>query len=198
MNDAATIAMTAAPDIAPAPSARRRRWERFSPAFGGVVFLGVWEASVRLLSVSKFVLPAPSAIAVALWSNFAKLMQALVYTGAITLAAFALAIVSGVTLGVLLTCNRRVERMFWPYAVALQVTPMVAIAPLVVIWVGLNRVWLALLILAWIVAFFPMLSNTAIGMKSADHGLHNVFTLYGASRWQRFRYLQLPARGARG
>jgi NitT/TauT family transport system permease protein len=120
-------------------------------------------------------------------------MRALAYTAAITLGAFALAVVSGVTLGVLLTQNRAIERVFWPYAVALQVTPMVAIAPLVVIWVGLDRVWLALLILAWIVAFFPMLSNTAIGMKSADHGLRDVFTLYGGSRWKRFRYLQLPA-----
>ena len=70
---------------------------------------------------------------------------------------------------------------------------MVAIAPLVVIWVGLNKVWLGLLVLAWIVAFFPMLSNTAVGMKSADHGLRNVFSLYKATRWQRFRYLQLPS-----
>ena len=100
---------------------------------------------------------------------------------------------SGIAVGVLITQNRTIERILWPYAVALQVTPMVAIAPLVVIWVGLNKVWLGLLVLAWIVAFFPMLSNTAVGMKSADHGLRNVFSLYKATRWQRFRYLQLPS-----
>jgi NitT/TauT family transport system permease protein len=172
---------------------RRLGFDDVSPLGGGIVFLLAWEAIVRGMSVSKFVLPPPSAIAVTLVQQFPALMHALAYTATITVCAFVLAVVSGVLLGVLITQNRRVERMIWPYAVALQVTPMVAIAPLVVIWVGLNRTWLALMILAWIVAFFPMLSNTVIGIKSADHGLRNVFTLYRASRWHRFRYLQLPA-----
>jgi NitT/TauT family transport system permease protein len=172
---------------------RRLGFDDVSPLLGGIVFLLVWEAIVRALGVSKFILPPPSAIAVTLVQQFPALMRALAYTATITVCAFVLAVVSGVALGVLLTQNRRIERMVWPYAVALQVTPMVAIAPLVVIWVGLNHTWLALMILAWIVAFFPMLSNTVIGIKSADHGLLNVFTLYRASRWHRFRYLQLPA-----
>ncbi len=180
--------------VAPARAARRGiGFDDLSPLIGGVVFLLLWEGAVRVLHVSKFILPAPSAILTTLVTEFPELMRALAYTATITVTAFLLAVISGVTLGVLLTQNRRIERMFWPYAVALQVTPMVAIAPLVIIWVGLDRVWLALMILAWIVAFFPMLSNTAIGMKSADHGLRNVFTLYRASRWKQFRYLQLPA-----
>jgi NitT/TauT family transport system permease protein len=172
---------------------RRIGFDDVSPLLGGIVFLLIWEAIVRGFAVSKFVLPPPSAIAMTLVQQFPALMHALAYTATITVCAFVLAVVSGISLGVLLTQNRRIERMVWPYAVALQVTPMVAIAPLVVIWVGLNRTWLALMILAWIVAFFPMLSNTVIGIKSADHGLRNVFTLYRASRWHRFRYLQLPA-----
>ena len=75
----------------------------------------------------------------------------------------------------------------------LQVTPIVAIAPLVVIWVGLDRVELALLILAWIVAFFPILANTTLGLRSADRNLQDLFTLYRASRWQRLRYLLFPS-----
>ncbi len=162
------------------------------PASGGVAFLLAWEGLVTWLGVSRFILPPPSAILATLWTDRASLGDALLFTAAITLAAFTLALVSGVALGVLLTQNRTIERTFWPYAVMMQVTPVIAIAPIVVIWTGLDRVWLALLILAWLVAFFPILSNTAAGMKSVDHGLRNLFDLNGASRWKRFRLLQLP------
>jgi NitT/TauT family transport system permease protein len=172
---------------------RAWRLERFLPLFAGIAFLGGWETAVRAYRVSKFILPPPSLIVTTLFEQRESLLKALRFTAAISVSAFLLAVVTGVGLGVLLTQNRHVERTFWPYAVAMQVTPVVAIAPLIIIWVGLDRVWLALLILAWIVAFFPMLSNTAVGMKSADHGLRNVFELYGASRWKRFRYLQLPS-----
>jgi len=157
------------------------------------VFLFIWEMLVHYFQVSRFILPAPSAIFAKLVADFPLLLKALAFTASITLGAFIAAVLSGIAVGVLITQNRTIERILWPYAVALQVTPMVAIAPLVVIWVGLNKVWLGLLVLAWIVAFFPMLSNTAVGMKSADHGLRNVFSLYKATRWQRFRYLQLPS-----
>ena len=148
---------------------------------------------MRYLGISKFILPPPTLILATLWEQRADLLYSLIFTAANTLSAFFLAILSGVVLGVALTQNWTVERTFWPYAVTMQVTPMIAIAPLIVIWVGLDQVWLAMLIMAWMVAFFPMLSNTAIGMKSADHGLRNVFTLYGASRWKRLRYLQFPS-----
>src|SRR5690606_23515543 len=106
---------------------------------------------------------------------------------------FFVALLSGLLIGSLLVQNKRLESMIWPYAVILQVTPSFALAPLILLWVGFERTWLALLINAWLVAFFPILSNTVIGLKSADHGLRNLFGLYGASRWQRFRELQLPA-----
>ncbi|ROR22855.1 NitT/TauT family transport system permease protein [Comamonas sp. BIGb0124] len=164
-----------------------------TPLLAGAVFLFIWEMLVHYFQVSRFILPAPSAIFAKLVADFPLLLKALAFTASITLGAFIAAVLSGIAVGVLITQNRTIERILWPYAVALQVTPMVAIAPLVVIWVGLNKVWLGLLVLAWIVAFFPMLSNTAVGMKSADHGLRNVFSLYKATRWQRFRYLQLPS-----
>ena len=166
---------------------------RLLPPLAGIVFLVGWEVVVRYFQVSKFIVPPPSVIISTLFDQRADLFGALIFTAIITVSAFFLAITSGVILGILLTQNPIVERTFWPYAVTMQVTPMIAIAPLIVIWVGLDRVWLAMLIMAWMVAFFPMLSNTAIGMKSADHGLRNVFALYGASRWKRLRYLQLPS-----
>jgi NitT/TauT family transport system permease protein len=178
---------------APTEAPRGLRLESFLPLIGGLAFLAAWEGAVYYYHISKFILPPPSLIFATLIAQRESLFRALRFTATISISAFALAIVSGVGLGVLLTQNRHIERTFWPYAIAMQVTPIVAIAPLIIIWVGLDRVWLALLILAWIVAFFPMLSNTAVGMKSADHGLLNVFELYGASRWKRFRYLQLPS-----
>jgi NitT/TauT family transport system permease protein len=169
------------------------RLDVLSPALGGVIFLILWEMVVRIFKVSVFTLPPPSLVAKTFVTAFPELMQALAFTATIAITAFLLALVSGVTLGVLLTQNRRVERMIWPYAVALQVTPMVAIAPVIIIWVGLDRAWLALLILATIVAFFPILSNSVVGMKSTDHGLQHLFTLYRATRWQRFVSLQFPS-----
>jgi NitT/TauT family transport system permease protein len=163
------------------------------PPLAGLLFLLGWEGVVRYYQVSKFILPPPSLIVATLVEQRTELFSALLFTAIITLSAFALAIASGVVLGVLLTQNWTIERTFWPYAVTVQVTPMIAIAPLIIIWVGLDRVWLAMLIMAWMVAFFPMLSNTAIGMKSADHGLRNVFALYDASRWKQLRYLQFPS-----
>ena len=97
----------------------------------------------------------------------------------------------GVSLAVLFTQSKWLEMSLFPYAVMLQVTPIVAIAPLIIIWIG--DINLSLLICAWIVAFFPILSNTILGLNSADHNLINLFQLYGATRWQTLRYLRLPA-----
>lgn len=172
-------------------------WARHSryiqPAAAGVAFLGFWEWAVAAWNVPRFVLPAPSLILSALIADGPSLLKSLWFTAKVTLGAFLSAVVTGMTLGVLFTLNRTLERTLWPYAVMLQVTPVVAIAPLVIIWIGFDRLWLALLVLAWLVSFFPILSNTTIGLSSADHGLKNLFELYGASRWKRFRYLQLPS-----
>jgi NitT/TauT family transport system permease protein len=96
-----------------------------------------------------------------------------------------------VALAVLFTQSKWLEMSLFPYAVVLQVTPIVAIAPLIIIWVG--DIGLSLLICAWIVAFFPILSNTILGLNSVDHNLLNLFQMYGASRWQTLRHLRLPA-----
>jgi NitT/TauT family transport system permease protein len=163
------------------------------PALVGIGFLLLWEFFVRYFGVAEFVLPAPSQIAASLVDNFGSLMASLWVTLSITLMAFFLAVVGGVGLAILFSQSRLIEMALFPYAVILQVTPVVAIAPLILIWVGFDRVHLALLILAWIVAFFPILSNTTLGLRSADHNLRDLFRLYGASRWQVLSELLLPS-----
>jgi NitT/TauT family transport system permease protein len=111
----------------------------------------------------------------------------------VTIAAFLVALVVGIAFAILFTQARLFEVSLFPYAVVLQVTPIVAIAPLVLIWVGLDHVERAVLILATIVAFFPILSNTTLGLKSVDHNLQNLLDLYRVSRWQRLKELQFPS-----
>jgi NitT/TauT family transport system permease protein len=163
------------------------------PLSVGVVFIICWELFVAAWQIPRIVLPAPSAIAEALLQDFPSLMLSLWTTLRITLLAFAIAVVSGVALAILFSQSRIVEMALYPYAVILQVTPVVAIAPLIVIWVGFERINLALLILAWIVAFFPIPSNTKLGLRSADHNLIDLFRLYGASNWQILWKLKLPS-----
>lgn len=163
------------------------------PLVVGVGFLLLWEFLVRFNGVPEFVLPAPSRIGASLVANFGSLMGSLWITLRVTLMAFALAVIGGVGLAILFSQSRLVEAALFPYAVILQVTPVVSIAPLILIWVGFDRTELALLIIAWIVAFFPILSNTTLGLRSTDHNLRDLFRLYGASRWQVLSELQLPS-----
>ncbi|HLG90446.1 MAG TPA: ABC transporter permease [Alphaproteobacteria bacterium] len=163
------------------------------PWIVGVAVLALWEGLVRLLEVPRFVLPAPSLIASALVSDFSQLFDALLETLKITLLAFGASFVGGLALAILFSQSRLVERSLLPYAVVLQVTPIVAIAPLIVIWVGVDNVERAVFILATIVAFFPILSNATFGLRSVDPGLDDLFRLYRASRWQHLWLLQLPS-----
>jgi NitT/TauT family transport system permease protein len=163
------------------------------PALLGLAVLGLWEALVAVYQIPRFVLPPPSAIWQALIDDFPSLMASLWTTLRITLLAFLLAVVSGVALAIAFSQSRLVEMALYPYAVILQVTPVVAIAPLIIIWVGFERINLALLILAWIVAFFPILSSTTLGLRSVDHNLVDLFRLYGATPWQILTRLRLPS-----
>ena len=166
---------------------------RFLPLLVGVVVLMLWEAFVRLLQVPVFVLPPPSLILGALATDFPQLLDALLETLEMTLAAFGASFVGGLTLAILFVQSRLVERSLLPYAVVLQVTPIVAIAPLIVIWVGVDHVERAVFILATIVAFFPILSNASFGLRSVDSGLADLFRLYRATGRQRLWLLQLPS-----
>ncbi|MCV0427048.1 MAG: ABC transporter permease subunit, partial [Roseibium sp.] len=119
------------------------------------------------------------------------LSGALFNTLKITFGALFVATAGGLGLAVLFTQSKWIEISFFPFAVILQVTPIIAIAPLILIYV--DSIAAGLLICAWIVAFFPILSNTTLGLNSADHNLQSLFRMYGASRWQTLRYLRLPA-----
>ena len=153
--------------------------------------LASWELWVRAAGVPEYLLPGPLSIANALIRNWGNLQISLWVTLKTTFLALGAAIVLGGALAILFTLSRWVEYSFFPIAVVMQVTPIVAIAPLIIIWA--NDTLLAMLICAWLVAFFPILSNTALGLQSADHNLLNLFQLYGASRWQMLRFLRIPA-----
>jgi NitT/TauT family transport system permease protein len=161
------------------------------PLAVGVLALGAWEAIVRYHEIPHYILPGPLLVAKTMWTDWGTLSGSLWITLSISMAALAVAVVAGVSLAVLFAQSKWVELSFFPYAVILQVTPVVAIAPLIIIWV--DDVRLALLICAWIVAFFPILSNTTLGLNSADHNLLNLFQLYKATRFQTLLFLRLPA-----
>ena len=167
-------------------------WPRIiAPVVIGVFVLGLWEFAVRWNEIPSYVLPGPLLVAKTLVADWGTLSGSLWITLKITFMALAAAVIVGVALAVLFSQSKWLEMALLPYAVILQVTPVVAIAPLIIIWA--NDIDLSLLICAWIVAFFPILSNTILGLNSADHNLVNLFELYGASRWQTLRYLKLPA-----
>ena len=161
--------------------------------FPVVVFLlaiGAWEAVVRFYQIPPFVLPSPSANAYALYHDREPLFRSLLVTLTTTFEALILAIVGGVLLALSFHLWRPLERAFFPFAVVMQVTPVIAIAPLLLVYLSSG---VAVLVCAFLVAFFPILSNTALGLASADHNLIDLFVLYGASPWQQLRLLRIPS-----
>jgi NitT/TauT family transport system permease protein len=150
----------------------------------------------RIEAVGRWVMPVlVLSLAVLLWDRVCVWNEIphyiLLVTLQITLMALLVAVIGGVGLAVLFTQSRFAEMSFYPFAVILQVTPIVSVAPLIFIYVESKIV--ALLLCAWIVAFFPILASTTLGLKSADHNLRDLFTIYRASRWQRLRLLHLPS-----
>lgn len=171
---------------------RRDRWLRvvFPTAIIAALLLA-WEAIVRINDIPHYILPAPTVIIRTLTDNWNTLAPALWFTVKLTLLALTAAVVGGVALAMGFALSKWVEIALFPIAVILQVTPIVAIAPLILIYVPSTTS--ALLICAWIVAFFPVLSNTVIGLKSADSNLRDLFTLYRATSWQRLCLLLAPS-----
>jgi NitT/TauT family transport system permease protein len=159
----------------------------------GVVLLSLagWQAAVRVWQVPVYVLPGPIEIARTLVTDRVFLLTALLATLETTVLALAAAVIFGTALAVIMSQSRWLESALLPYMVAMQVTPVIAIAPLIVIWSSNLR--LALVICAFLVAFFPIVSNTMTGLKSTDHGLEDLFSLYRASRWQTLWRLRVPS-----
>jgi NitT/TauT family transport system permease protein len=150
----------------------------------------LWDLVVRVFAIPPFVLPAPGLVLATLVADGGLLWNSLLVTLLTTFEGFVLAAVGGVGLAILFNQSRLFEYSFYPYAVILQVTPIVAIAPLLLIYLPQP---LAVLVCAWIVAFFPVLANTTLGLNSIDHNLLALFDLYKASRWQVLWNLKLPS-----
>jgi NitT/TauT family transport system permease protein len=160
------------------------------PALLLIVAILSWEAYVRLDHVPSFVLPAPSAILETLVEDWPTLSASLLVTLGTTFEALLAAIAGGVVLALAFHMWRPLERAFFPFAVVMQVTPVISIAPLLLVYLSSGA---AVLVCAFLVAFFPILSNTALGLASADHNLIDLFELYGASAWQQLWLLRLPS-----
>ena len=162
-----------------------------APVIVALIFFVAWEWAVRANDIPPYILPGPVLILHTLVTDGPSLLGSLLVTLKTTIAALAAATILGLAIAVALSQSRLVERSLYPYLVALQVTPVVSIAPLIIIWVK-DDTFLALLICAWIVAFFPVVANTTLGLASTDRDLTDLFRLYGATRRQRLVHLQLP------
>jgi NitT/TauT family transport system permease protein len=162
-----------------------------APVILGSLMLVLWEGAVRMAGIPPYILPGPILVAHTLVDDWATLAPSLLVTIEITLQALAAAVIVGGLLAVLFSLSRWIELSLFPYAIILQVTPIVAIAPLIIVWA--NNVELSLLICAWLVAFFPILSNTILGLRSVDPNLLSLFELYGAGRWRTLIHLRLPS-----
>jgi NitT/TauT family transport system permease protein len=165
--------------------------ERAGPFLFGIIALCLWQGAIWITGTPPYILPGPLAVASAYGSDFGSLNAALLSTLSVTLAALLAATLLGVGLALMMSLNDLLRAAVLPWAVILQVTPIVAIAPLIIIWV--NQPFLALVVCATIIAFFPVLSNTMAGLAATPPELLDLFRLNGASRLQTLLLLRLPA-----
>jgi len=156
-----------------------------------LTFILCWQLFVTLRGIPPYILPSPSDAIVALFTDSATLWPALWVTLRITFMALGVALVGGVVLAIIIVQSKWLELALFPFTVILQVTPIIAIAPLILIYAPDTQT--ALMICAFLVAFFPILSNMVQGLKSVDHNLLNLFELYGAKGWQSLLFLKIPA-----
>ena len=169
---------------------RERAQDYLLPALALLAFLLGWETLVRIKDIQPVILPAPSRIFATLVADWGTLFGSLLVTLSITLEALAAATVGGVLMALAFTQSRIAERVFFPFAVILQVTPIVSIAPLLLVYLTSGQ---AVLVCSFLVAFFPILANTSLGLSSVDHNLLDLFQLYRASRWRQLLWLRIPA-----
>jgi NitT/TauT family transport system permease protein len=158
-----------------------------------VVFIGgivLWDLVVRIGEIPPYLLPGPLLVFQTLIADWSILSESLGVTLLTALEGFIAAAVGGIALALLFNQSKWLEYSLLPYAIVLQVTPVIAIAPLMLIYLPQQT---AVVVCAWIVAFFPVLANTTLGLNSVDRNLAGLFQLYRASRWQVLRYLKLPA-----
>ena len=163
-----------------------------APIFTFILLLCSWELVVSFQNIPKYILPAPTDIFSSILLNYEDLLLSTFITFRITILAFLIASFLAIFIAILFSQSKIIELSLYPIAVIFQVTPVVAIAPLILIWVGLDNAEYAILILAIIVAFFPVLANTNLGIRSVEKNLSELFSLYEATRFKRLFKLQLP------
>ena len=168
------------------------QWKNLAaPIFVGLLFLGIWHAIVAIKQIPSYIVPGPILVLETLLQDWNALYGSLLITLQVTGSALLLAVALGSLLSILFVQSRLLESALLPYAVILQVTPLVAIAPLIIIWV--NDPYDALVICATVASIFPVIANTTIGLRSVDPGLLDLFRLYGASRAQVLLRLRIPS-----
>jgi len=162
-----------------------------APVLVGIAVLGLWQALVTVNEIPVYLVPSPLKVAQALVQDRALLAGSLLVTLKVALLALLLALVLGVLVAFVFVQSRLVEMSLLPYAILLQVTPIVSIAPLIIIWA--KNLTLALVLCAAMAALFPIISNTSQGLRSIDPGLLDLFRLHRASRWQTLLRLRIPS-----
>lgn len=173
-------------------SFKLKRLRKIIPPLTAFIFLvGGWELIVTWIGTPTYILPKPSDIVQAASDNFASLATSAWKTIWESIFGFALSVVLGVSGAVFLALSKTIEKSIYPYAVILQTIPIVAVAPIIVIWFGAGMN--SIVIIAFLIGFFPMLSNTLIGLHSTDHNMKNLFILYNASKLQTMWRLRIPA-----
>ena len=169
-----------------------RNWISIAaPVAIGLVFLALWHALVVISAVPSYIVPGPLLVLETMLQDWDSLYDSLLITLQVTGSALGLAVLLGSLLSILFVQSRLLESALLPYAVILQVTPLVAIAPLIIIWV--NEPYDALVICATVACIFPVIANTTVGLRSVDAGLLDLFRLYGASRTQILLRLRIPS-----
>ena len=180
------------------PKRKRRSWiassssDSLNSLIGFLLLVCAWELAIHLFEIPDYILPAPSAIAKSLYNGFASgtFVYNLMITAIQTLAGFFLAAILGTALGAIVAQFDIVERVVYPWLVALQALPKIAIAPLIIIWAGYGIS--SKIIIVALVAIFPVLVNTIMGLKSCDQGKLDLMRALGAGRWETFRSVRLP------
>jgi len=172
-------------------SLRRLLYRVGPPLAAFVLFVGIWEAAVRIAELPTYLLPKPSDIVKSALDNWSRLLGSVSTTLVETILGFLFSVVGGVLGAILLASSKIIERSIYPYAIVLQTIPIVAVAPIIVIWFGAGV--RSIVIVAFLIGFCPMLSNTLIGLNSTDKNLKNLFILYNATKWQTMWRLRIPA-----
>lgn len=161
------------------------------PILALIIFLSLWQFVPIMLDIKPFILPKPTDVVEAAIDNWHLLWPAMQVTIFESVIGFLLSAVVGIGISILLASSRVLEISLYPYAVILQTIPVVAIAPIVVIWFGSG--FNSIVIISFLIGFFPVVSNTLMGLNSVDKNMGDLFKLYNASKWQTMFKLRIPA-----